>query len=93
MSASQQGHESDEPVPASLWKWLDLPELRGSDAEAPQVEREVLLKLARKELSPGAARAAYLLIDAFESWKKAFAEIVIEEFRRKRPPPSQPPED
>jgi hypothetical protein len=36
----------------------------------------------RKELPQDAAAAVYMLIDAFDSWRKAFAELVIEDFTK-----------
>jgi hypothetical protein len=71
----------DEPLPPSLWEALHLPAPRRSDDPfAPEVDREFLRQLARKELTPDLVRAAYRLIHAFDSWKKAFAEIVVQEF-------------
>jgi hypothetical protein len=76
-----------ESLPPSLWKALHLPEPRRSDDRfAPDVDRDFLLRLVRKELSQDLDQAAFRLIHAFDSWKKAYAEILIEEFRRNRPP-------
>jgi hypothetical protein len=86
---SEPDDEFDEPLPASLWKTLNLPEPRRIDDRfAPEVDRELLLRLVRKELPKGMVRAAYRLIHAFDSWKTAYAEIIIEEFRRNQPPES-----
>ena len=81
----------DEPLPPSIWKAFNLPEPRRSDDRyAPEVDRDFLLRLARKELPPELVKAAYRLIHAFDSWKTAFAEIVAEEFRRKQPDTDPP---
>ena len=89
MSEPEPDDDFSEPLPPSLWKALNLPEPRRSDDHfAPEVDRELLLRLVRKELPKGMVRAAYRLIHAFDSWKLAYAEIVVEEFRRNRPPES-----
>lgn len=83
MSEPAFDDEGNEELPASLWKALNLPEPRRIDDRlAPEVDRDLLLRLVRKEIPGNAARAAYRLVHAFDSWKKAYAEIVIEEFRR-----------
>ena len=72
-----------EDIGSSIWKLLNLPHPRTSDPrDAPEVDREILRKLVRKELPKDSVGAAYMLIHAFDSWKEAFAQIVIEEFRR-----------
>lgn len=79
----------DESLPASLWAALNLPEPRRSDDRfAPEVDRPLLLRLLRKELPEGMVHAVYRLIHAFDSWKRAYAELVIEEFRKNHPPDS-----
>ena len=48
---------------------FNLPEPRRcDDRHAPQVDRELLRKLVRKELPRDAVAALYMLIDAFDSW-------------------------
>jgi len=89
MSDPAPGDEFHGEPPASLWELFVSSEPQLSDdGSPPAVDRELLLKLVRKELPKEKVRAAYLLIHAFDSWKKAFAEIVIEEFRNKYPPGS-----
>jgi hypothetical protein len=86
MPAPDPREEFHEPIPPSIWQLLNLPEPRRSDNnDSPAVDRELLRRLVRKELSSGATRAVYRLIDAFDCWKVAFAEIVIEEFRQRFP--------
>lgn len=83
---TEPDEQFDESLPASLWAALNLPEPRRSDDRfAPEVDRSLLLRLLRKELPEGMVHAAYRLIHAFDSWKQAYAEMVIEEFRRNRP--------
>lgn len=49
---------------------------------APAVDRNLLLALVRRQLSPNQARSVYQRIHAFRSWSEAHAEILIAEFRR-----------
>ena len=49
---------------------------------APEVDRELLLGLVRRELSEEEAREVYRLIYSFMSWHEAHAEMLVEEFRR-----------
>ena len=71
-----------EDVGSSIWKLLNLPPPRASDPrDAPEVDLELLRKLVRKEIPKDSVGPAYMLIHAFDSWKEAFAQIVIEEFR------------
>jgi hypothetical protein len=85
-SEPEPGDEAEQPEPPSLWKLFNLPEPRRlDDRDAPEVDRELLRKLVIKELPRDAAAAVYMLIDAFDSWRKAFAELVIEDFHRRFP--------
>jgi hypothetical protein len=89
VSPSDPTDDFDERLPDSLWKALNLREPRRSDDRvAPEVDRNLLRRLVRKELPNELVRAVYRLIHAFDTWKKAFAEIVIEAF-----PGNQPPDD
>gem|GEM_PF-4230721 len=89
VSQSDLPDDFDERLPPSLWEALNLPEPRRSDdRDAPEVDRDLLRRLVRKELPKELVRAVYRLIHAFDTWKKAFAEIVIEAF-----PGNQPPDD
>lgn len=93
-SEPQSSGDIEGPEPPSLWKLLNLPEPRRSGARnAPEVDRALLLKLVRKELPRDAVAALYTLIDTFESWNKAFVELIAEEFRKKYPPGSELPDD
>ncbi len=49
---------------------------------APEVDHELLRRLARKELSRETSRMAFRLIHSFESWRNAHADVVVEEFQR-----------
>ncbi len=83
----QATDEREETLPPSLWEALNLPEPRQSDDRfAPEVDRSLLERLLRKQLPEGMVHAAYRLIHAFDSWKRAYAEMVIEEFRRGQRP-------
>jgi len=82
MSKDLPPDDSNIPLPSSLWEALNLPEPPKSDDRfAPEVDRALLLRLVRNELVPEQVKAVYRLIYAFDSWKKAYSEIVIEEFR------------
>ena len=93
MSDPEPGDDFQAPEPPSIWKVFNLPEpRRGDDRNAPEVDRQLVLKLVRRELPRDAAGAVYMLIDAFDSWRKAFVELVAEDFRQKYPPGSEFPE-
>lgn len=51
---------------------------------APEIDRELLRALARKQLSEAKARAVYELVHRFASWNRAHGEVLLEEFRRSR---------
>ena len=71
----------DEEV--SIWEELGIPPPDYRDESlAPEVDRDLLLQLVRKELPERTTRAVHHLIISFKSWSKAHAEIVAEEFRR-----------
>ena len=83
----QAAEELKETLPSSLWEALNLPEPRRSDDRiAPKVDRSLLARLLHKELPNGTVHAVYRLIHAFDSWKQAYAEMVIEEFSQGRRP-------
>lgn len=52
------------------------------DRLAPEIDRNLLQRLVRNELTVEASRAVFRLIHSFESWRNAHADIVVEEFRR-----------
>jgi hypothetical protein len=90
MSISENAESPERfPEPPSIWKLFNLPEPRRyPDRYAPKVDRELLLRLVRKELPRNSARAVYRLIDAFDCWRQTFAELVVKDFREKYPPGS-----
>jgi hypothetical protein len=91
VSQNASPDDFEEPLPSSLWKALNLPEPRRSDDRfAPEVDRDFLLRVVRKELSQDLDQAAFRLIYAFDSWKKAYAEILVQEFHRNRTPEEDP---
>jgi len=67
----------------SLWAELGLPEPQAWPEDlAPTVDRDLLLRLVRRELSDEATRSCFRLIQAFTSWRDAHAEVLAAEFRR-----------
>lgn len=69
----------------SLWDELGLPEPAYLDeSRAPAVDRSLILKMVRRELSEERAKAVGRLIVLFESWNDAHVEIVREELKRRR---------
>lgn len=82
---SQREAGADEQEVKSLWSELGLPEpiYRPAD-QAPEVERDLLVRLSRGELSERNARIIYRLIHSFESWRDAHAEVVVDEYHRKQ---------
>jgi hypothetical protein len=78
----------DDRDDRSLWSQLGLPEPEYLDeSRAPPVDRSLLLRLIRRNLSAEQARTVYWLIISFVSWRDAHAELVAEEFRRRPPTP------
>jgi hypothetical protein len=74
---------------ASLWSQLGLPEPPYLDERRePPINRALLLRLIRRELTSEQARAVYWLVVSFVSWRDAHAQLVAEEFRRR---PAGPP--
>jgi len=69
----------------SFWAELGLPEPQDWPEDlAPAVDRDLLLRLVRRELSDEATRGCFRLIQAFASWRDAHAEVLAAEFRRTR---------
>lgn len=80
--------DSDEDRTDSLWDELGIPAPQFWDESlAPEVDRGVLLRLVRRELSEAAARRAYDLIRSFKTWNDAYIEVSIEQYRRAGPSP------
>jgi hypothetical protein len=66
----------------SLWEELGVTEPEYLDERlAPPVDRELLRRLVRHELSETAARAVSRMIVTFASWRDAHAEILLEEVK------------
>jgi len=48
------------------------------ESSAPELDRELLSALARRDLAEPVARLVYRLVFSFESWHEAFTQAVIE---------------
>ena len=82
---SKADPEPLESLPPSLWSALGLPAPRRSDDKyAPKVDRQLIRRLLDRKLSAPAVDATYRLIHAFDSWKVAYAQMVIESFHVKQ---------
>ena len=77
--------EFDEELPP-WFKALILPKPWMEDRYAPEVDRDLLRRLARKEPSRDQFRAVYMLIEAFGCWRDAWRDIIVEEFHKRFPP-------
>jgi hypothetical protein len=85
---SGENEAEDDRDAGTLWSQLGLPEPEYLDeSQAPRVDRALLLRLIRRNLSAEEARAVYWLIISFVSWRDAHAELVADEFRRRPPTP------
>lgn len=51
---------------------------------APEVDRDLLLALVRRQLPEADARLVYRLIYSFKSWSEMHTQLLIEEFHRRR---------
>ncbi len=82
-SAERKRRESRKNErPRSLLDWLNRPRPEFKDeSEAPPVDRALLTRLVKNELSEAEASAAYRLVYSFESWDAAHTEILTEHFR------------
>ena len=81
------GPEADDrtQLKHSLWAELGLPDPEFRDEQfAPEVDRHILLRLARRELPEDLIPAAHQLIHAFASWNDAYLEILVAEYHRRR---------
>lgn len=88
MTAESEGQDECEDLPKSLRSALGLPEPQFQDESlAPELDRELLIRLARRELPEKYARLAYRLIHSFASWRNCYADLVAEEFRSKQGKP------
>lgn len=75
--------QTDRGYDVTLWQELGLPEPRFEDERtAPAVDRDLLGRLVRKELSEDASRDVYRLIVSYASWRDAHAQVVANEYRR-----------
>lgn len=78
----RQGEGEDD---RSLWSELGLPELDLLEGgESPEVDRELLLRLVRRELTERAARIVYRLIYTYANWNDAHTQILVEEFAKRQ---------
>ena len=67
----------------SFWSELGLPETEYVDDElAPKIDKALLLRLVRQELSEEVARPLYRLIYSFSAWHQAYSAVMIEELKR-----------
>lgn len=81
------GAESDERK-ARLNELVDRlhkkPTVFADESIAPEVDRNVLLMLARGELPEEQARLVYRLVHTFKSWCEAHVEVLTEELSKKK---------
>jgi hypothetical protein len=84
-ASQESSRPSDEP-PSRLEDLLEWLHRRPSEFRderlAPPVDHELLRALARHELKEDAARPLFHLVHSFRSWRDAYRESLIEEFRR-----------
>jgi hypothetical protein len=74
--------DSSNDADRSLWEELGIHEPVYLDERlAPPVDRELLRRLVRRELSELAARAVTRMIVTFVSWRDAHAEVLLAELR------------
>ncbi len=72
---------SMEKLPESLLVELDKPRPPFKDESlAPAVERALLWRLVRGELSDAEAEGAYRLVYSFRSWDEAHTEILVQHY-------------
>src|SRR4051794_33275518 len=81
----EQHQENESPPSEDLWAELGIPAPNYSDLyyqeEAPPVDRDELRKLDRRELSEADTTRVLKLINKFETWQKARAEVLLERLR------------
>ncbi|MEX0710900.1 MAG: hypothetical protein WD278_01035 [Pirellulales bacterium] len=83
MPTPKKKRDYDGDVRAWLAK-LGLPKRKYLDeAKAPEVDEDVLRRLARQELTPEEAHEVFGLIESFESWTRAFSRALAVEFQRR----------
>lgn len=72
----------NKPELAELLERLHaMPPAFEDESLAPEVDRDVLVALVRRELPQEQARLVYWLIYAFKSWSDAHNDVLVEEFR------------
>lgn len=54
------------------------------ESSAPEVDHQLLLDLAGRQLSEPVARLVYRLVYSYPSWHEAFTQAVIQYARRRR---------
>lgn len=75
---------SGESLVETLERLHRTPPQFKDESLAPDVDRPLLVALVRQQLSVEEARLVYRLIHSFASWNAAHAEVLIEEFHRRR---------
>ena len=77
----------ENPAERSVGQWLEqfhaAPPTFEDESLAPEVDREVLVSLVRRQLSREHARLVYQLVYSFQSWSDAHNEELIKEFRNR----------
>lgn len=71
-------------LPEELERLRNLPDAFRDESLAPEVDRDLLLALVRRQLSEDDSRLLYRLIYSFRSWNEAHAQVLIEEFQRRQ---------
>ena len=85
MPQPDAGESESRPLAGSLAAEFGLKKPPFRDEElAPEVDRELLTRLVRRELPESTMRTVHRLILSFASWNDAHAEIIATEFRRSR---------
>ena len=74
--------EDELQVPERIARMRTSPQAFRDDNLAPEVDRDVLTALVRRELPYEQAQLVYELIYSFRSWSEAHTEVLIEEFRK-----------
>lgn len=80
--------DSNDGVDEELMAWFQqfvMPKPWRDDRDAPRVDRDYLRKVVRNELSKESARGAHILIYEFGCLRKAYREIIVEEFHKRFP--------
>ncbi len=76
--------ESLDLEPKNLFEEFGLEHEYKSEEEAPPVEKDLLARMARKEVTKDEADRVYSLITRFRSWHQAYIEALIAEMSLRR---------